>query len=82
MSQLKCISGERLVLIASTIAITLSKEFDLDDINILSGFFSAIGDNLAIIAAQRSACASTSDNKNAEKANDDETQEKNGDDAG
>ncbi len=76
MSQFKCISGERLAFIASTIAIALSKEFDLDDINILSGFFSAIGDNLAIIAAQRSACTSASDDKDAPKASDDEAKGK------
>ncbi len=60
MSRLKCIPGEKLALLATTFAVALAEEFDLDDINILSGFFSAIGDNLAIIAAQRSACQSDS----------------------
>jgi len=57
MSSFKCIPGEQLAYIASTTAIALSEQFDNDDINILSSFFSAIGDNLGIIAAQRQACA-------------------------
>ncbi len=59
MSGFKCIPGEQLTLAATTIAIAISKEIeDNDDLNILSGIFSAIGDNLGIIASQRQACPS------------------------
>ena len=40
-----------LIAIASTIAIAISKEFPEEDLEILSGFFSAIGDNLAILSS-------------------------------
>lgn len=55
MSQIKNIPGEKLTYLAATTAIAISKEFDNDDINILASFFSAIGDNLGIIASQREA---------------------------
>ncbi len=40
---------------ATTTAIAISQDFDLDDLAILSSFFGAIGSNLSIIAAQRGA---------------------------
>ncbi|WRS28730.1 DUF6774 domain-containing protein [Oscillospiraceae bacterium MB08-C2-2] len=59
MSQLKCVSGERLAYLATTFAVAIAQDLDMDDVNILSSFFSAIGDSLGIIASQRSACADT-----------------------
>lgn len=55
MSQIKNIPGEKLAFLAMTTAITISKEFDNEDINILSSFFSSIGDTLGILASQRQA---------------------------
>jgi|GEM_PF-826511 len=52
----QCSSGDDLVLLASTTAIAMSKGMSLNDINIFSSFFSALGDNLGIIAAQQAAC--------------------------
>lgn len=54
MSQ--CSYGEDLVLMAATLAISLSRDVDADGANVLAGFFSALGDNLAIIAAKRQLC--------------------------
>ncbi len=44
-------SNCELVALASTIAIALSKEFNREELAILSGFFSALGDNLAILSS-------------------------------
>lgn len=55
MAGIKNIPGGELVYAAATFAVAVAQEYDLDDINILSGFFSAVGDGLAVIAAQRSA---------------------------
>ena len=55
MLQIKFVSGDKLTYLASTVAIAISKEFDNSDINILSSFFSAIGDNLGIIASRNEA---------------------------
>ncbi len=44
-------SNCELVALASTISIAISKEFSKEDLAILSGFFSAIGDNLAILSS-------------------------------
>lgn len=52
----QCSSGNDLVVLASTLAIAISEKLDNDEINVLSNFFNALGDNLAIIAAQREAC--------------------------
>ena len=46
-------SGFNLVLLASSLAILISEEFDTDELNILAAFFSALGDNIALIAASR-----------------------------
>lgn len=51
MSQ--CSSGNDLVLLASSIAIAISQNLSPEEINILSNFFSALGSNLGILAAQR-----------------------------
>ncbi|MEM1486124.1 DUF6774 domain-containing protein [Oscillospiraceae bacterium PP1C4] len=62
MSQLNCFSGEKLAYLASTAAIAISKEFDTDDLVILSSFFNAIGDSLGIISAQQLAINSSKSN--------------------
>ena len=46
-------SGHELVLFASSVAILISKDLSADETNILAGLFSAIGDNLEIIATQQ-----------------------------
>lgn len=43
-------SNCELVALASTISISMSKEFSKEDLAILSAFFTALGDNLAILA--------------------------------
>lgn len=52
----RCSPGSDLVLLAASIAIAISNDLSADDINVLSGLFSAIGDNLAIIAAKKEIC--------------------------
>ena len=49
----QCYPGSDLVLLAASIAVALSEGLSADDINILSAFIVAIGDNLAIIAVQK-----------------------------
>ena len=41
-------SNCELVALASTLSIALSKEFSKEDLAILSAFFTALGDNLAL----------------------------------
>lgn len=48
-----CNSGNELVLLASIIAIIISENVSAEDLTIISDLFSAIGDNLAIIASKR-----------------------------
>lgn len=55
MSQLKYLCGNQLAYLATTAAVALSKDFDTDDLVILSSFFNAIGDSLGIISAQQAA---------------------------
>lgn len=43
-------SNCELVALASTISIAISKEFSKEDLVVLSAFFTALGDNLAILA--------------------------------
>ena len=43
-------SNEELVILASTIAITISKEFCKEDLVILATFFTILGDNLALLS--------------------------------
>ena len=42
-------SNEELVVLASSLSIAISKEFSQEELLILSAFFTALGDNLAII---------------------------------
>lgn len=46
-------NGCNLIALASSLAIFISKEVETDNLNILAAFFSALGDNIAIIAASR-----------------------------
>lgn len=45
-------SGFELIYLASSFAIAISQGLDCDDINLMAAFFSAVGDNLAIIGTQ------------------------------
>jgi hypothetical protein len=51
-----CVPGDDLVLAAAIMAIAISSNKNADEVNILSGLFSAIGDNLAIIASKKELC--------------------------
>jgi len=51
MSQSNC--SNELVLLASTLAIALSKGMSSENIGILSGFVVAVGDNLALTASTK-----------------------------
>ena len=42
-------SNEELVVLSSTLALAISKEFSSEDLLILSVFFTALGDNLALL---------------------------------
>lgn len=71
MSDFKCIPGGQLAFTATAIAIAIAKEVeDNDDLNILASLFNVVGDNLALIAAQRQACDS-SDSNNTDSDNTD-----------
>ncbi|MGI6745577.1 MAG: hypothetical protein BWY46_01715 [Firmicutes bacterium ADurb.Bin300] len=50
---MNCNSGTDVVLLASSLAILIAGDLNVDDINILGSLFNAIGDNLAIIAAKK-----------------------------
>ena len=43
-------SNEELIVLSSTLAIAISKEFSSEDLLILAAFFTALGDNLALLA--------------------------------
>ena len=43
-------SNEELVVIASTLSIAISKEFNTEDLVTLATFFTTLGDNLAILS--------------------------------
>lgn len=57
-----CNQGNDLVLAAATIAFSISQGRSANEINIMSAIFTAIGDNLAIIAAKEAACSSDTTN--------------------
>lgn len=42
-------SNEELVILSSTLAIAISKEFSSEDLLILAAFFTTLGDNLALL---------------------------------
>lgn len=45
-------SNCELVALASTLAISISNQFSSEDVAVLSAFFSALGDNLAILSLE------------------------------
>lgn len=46
-------SGYNLVGLASSLAILIGEQFDTDDLDVLAAFFSALGDNIAVISSTR-----------------------------
>jgi len=42
-------SNEELVILSSTLAVAISKEFSSEDLLILAAFFTTLGDNLALL---------------------------------
>lgn len=52
------LSGCELVALAAIIAIYISQNFTLEEINILGSFFTVLGDNLSAIGAASSNCDS------------------------
>lgn len=51
-----CVPGDDLVLAAAAIAITIAKGLSANDTNDLANLFSAIGNNLSIIASKKEDC--------------------------
>ena len=51
MNDLTELSGEELVLLASILSIYISKNFSVEEIDVLGNFFSALGSNLSTIAS-------------------------------
>lgn len=52
----RCSPGSDLVLLAASISVTLSSELTASETSILSGLFTSIGDNLALISAKKQVC--------------------------
>lgn len=46
--------GCELIGLSSSLAITISKNFNSDELSILASFFSSFGDNLAILSVTKS----------------------------
>lgn len=44
------LSGSNLIALASSLAILISQNLSADEIGVLAAFFTALGDNLAILA--------------------------------
>ncbi len=53
MSNFNCIPGDELAYLASTAAVALSKQFDNEDLFVISRFLSAVGSTLSMIVAQK-----------------------------
>ena len=47
------LSGSNLIAIASSLAILISQDLSADEIGVLAAFFTALGDNLAILAINK-----------------------------
>lgn len=47
-------SNYNIIALSSSLAISIGKSLDVDELSILSAFITALGDNLAIIATQKS----------------------------
>ena len=54
------LTANNLVLISSIIAITISKDMSIDDINLLATLLQAIGQNLSVIATSKEICENNS----------------------
>ena len=67
----RCSPGSDLVLLSASMSIALAADLTADDTNILACLFSAIGDNLAIIAAKKQICEDAQD----EDTQDEDTQD-------
>lgn len=52
----QCSPGNDLIMLAASIAITVSSDLSAGEVNILAGLFNAVGDNLSIIAAKKQNC--------------------------
>ena len=46
-------SGNNLIALASSLAMLIANDLDTDDLSILAALFTALGDNLALIATTR-----------------------------
>lgn len=53
MINLEDMSPEQIVYLASTLAIAMSKNLSIDEMSLLSDFFSVLGDNLGMIASRK-----------------------------
>ena len=49
-------SGEALTVLGTAAAICLAQDRAAEELELLAAFFTALGDNLALIAAQRAGC--------------------------
>ena len=59
----QCCPGDDLVLLAALISIAVARGMGTEDLNILANLYSAIGSNLAVIAAKRQVCEDLSDSQ-------------------
>ncbi len=48
-----CMAGGDMVMLAASVALAISSNLSADDINTLAILFTAIGDNLTLIAARK-----------------------------
>ena len=46
-------SGNSLIALASSLAILIANDLNTEDLTVLAAFFTALGDNLALIATTR-----------------------------
>jgi len=58
---LKCLSTDELSYLATTFAVTLSKDLDDDTLSIISSLFFSVGGTLGLIAKQRLLLTNTCD---------------------
>ena len=54
MDYLMSLSGEELLLLASTVSIALSSNLSAEELTVLATFTTSVGDNLALIAVKHS----------------------------
>ena len=46
-------SGANLIALVSSLAIIIVEQFDAEELSILAAFFTALGDNMALLAASK-----------------------------